>query len=67
VDDQKTNENYITLATDGGYCLSQGEYVDLKFVPFYFRANRGGKGQMRVGLKRYSEALRDKWSKVSTS
>lgn len=24
----------------------------LRFVPYYFRANRGGKGQMRVGLKR---------------
>ena len=23
---------------------------DLHFVPYYFRANRGGKGQMRVGL-----------------
>ena len=25
---------------------------DLKMVPYYFRANRGGKGQMRVGMKR---------------
>ena len=24
---------------------------DLRFVPYYFRANREGKGQMRVGLK----------------
>lgn len=24
---------------------------DLVFVPYYFRANRGGRGQMRVGLK----------------
>ncbi|KAL1627226.1 hypothetical protein SLS56_006465 [Neofusicoccum ribis] len=24
----------------------------LKFVPYYFRANRGGKGHMRVGLRR---------------
>lgn len=24
----------------------------LRFVPYYFRANRKGKGQMRVGLKR---------------
>lgn len=24
---------------------------DLNFIPFYFRANRGGTGQMRVGLK----------------
>ncbi|THW75575.1 DUF1680-domain-containing protein [Aureobasidium pullulans] len=25
---------------------------ELKFVPYYFRANRGGKGHMRVGLKK---------------
>lgn len=24
---------------------------DLCFVPYYLRANRGGKGQMRVGLR----------------
>ena len=27
---------------------------DLKFVPYYFRANRGGQGQMRVGLRRWN-------------
>lgn len=26
----------------------------LKFVPYYFRANRTGKGHMRVGLRRKS-------------
>jgi uncharacterized protein len=26
--------------------------VDLHFIPFYYRANRGGTGQMRVGLRR---------------
>ncbi len=25
---------------------------ELHFVPYYLRANRGGKGHMRVGLKR---------------
>ena len=25
----------------------------LHFVPYYFRANRGGKGHMRVGLRRW--------------
>lgn len=30
----------------------EGEARDLVFVPYYFRANRGGKGHMRVGLKR---------------
>jgi hypothetical protein len=28
------------------------EVKDLHFVPFYYRANRGGKGQMRVGLRK---------------
>ncbi|KAI4728144.1 DUF1680-domain-containing protein [Aureobasidium sp. EXF-10728] len=33
--------------------LSEGEPLpSLEFVPYYFRANRGGKGHMRVGLKR---------------
>lgn len=26
---------------------------ELHFVPYYFRANRGGKGQARVGLRRW--------------
>lgn len=25
---------------------------DLQLIPYYFRANRGGRGQMRVGMKR---------------
>lgn len=29
---------------------SSGEKRDIVFVPYYFRANRGGKGHMRVGL-----------------
>lgn len=28
-----------------------GEAKDLCFVPYYLRANRGGNGQMRVGLR----------------
>ncbi|KAJ9613061.1 hypothetical protein H2200_003002 [Cladophialophora chaetospira] len=28
---------------------------ELIFVPYYFRANRGGRGQMRVGLKRWNK------------
>lgn len=28
-----------------------GESRDLHFVPYYLRANRGGRGQMRVGLR----------------
>lgn len=28
-----------------------GKTRDLCFVPYYLRANRGGKGQMRVGLR----------------
>jgi uncharacterized protein len=29
------------------------ELEELNFVPYYFRANRGGKGMMRVGLRRW--------------
>ncbi|USW49012.1 hypothetical protein Slin15195_G023310 [Septoria linicola] len=31
---------------------SSNAIAKLNFVPYYFRANRGGKGHMRVGLKR---------------
>jgi len=30
----------------------QSETENLHLVPYYFRANRGGRGQMRVGFKR---------------
>jgi len=34
--------------------ISQSEPVDvLRFVPYYFRANRKGKGHMRVGLRQW--------------
>ena len=26
---------------------------EVKFVPYYFRSNRGGRGEMRVGLRRW--------------
>lgn len=33
---------------------SQDNVLDeLNFIPFYFRANRGGRGQARVGLRRW--------------
>ncbi|PLB47394.1 DUF1680-domain-containing protein [Aspergillus steynii IBT 23096] len=38
-----------TPATESG---SQGPRQDLVFVPYYYRANRAGRGQMRVGLKK---------------
>lgn len=43
------------LALEGGGTLRgdrfvEGEARDLVFIPYYFRANRAGKGQMRVGL-----------------
>lgn len=28
-----------------------GQARDLNFIPYYLRANRGGRGQMRVGLR----------------
>lgn len=29
---------------------------ELNFIPFYFRANRGGKGHARVGLRRWNRS-----------
>ncbi|RSL42247.1 hypothetical protein CEP53_012300 [Fusarium sp. AF-6] len=61
VTDEKTGEEYVALQSkywkqsistlaslkvDGDSTAPR----DLVFVPYYFRANRGGKGQMRVGL-----------------
>lgn len=37
----------------GGSAESKGP-KDLRLVPYYFRANRGGKGMMRVGFGRAS-------------
>lgn len=31
--------------------IGGGEKVDLHFVPYWARANRGGRGQMRVGIR----------------
>ncbi|KAI1085310.1 glycoside hydrolase family 127 protein [Whalleya microplaca] len=39
-----------------GACLSQmeeAEQRELNFIPYFLRANRGGKGHMRVGLLRH--------------
>lgn len=39
-------------ATDVDALARQAKtYPKLRFIPYYFRANRGGKGQMRVGLR----------------
>lgn len=35
----------------GGKDTLVGESRDLCFIPYYLRANRGGTGQMRVGLR----------------
>ncbi|KAH0608355.1 uncharacterized protein H6S33_001489 [Morchella sextelata] len=61
VTDPKTNETYVQISMPSGgqvydiekYPSYYASYVarDLVFIPFYFRANRGGKGHMRVGLK----------------
>jgi DUF1680 family protein len=41
--------NHVNEATQ-----SQDIVLDeLNFVPFYFKANRGGRGQARVGLRRW--------------
>ncbi|EFQ29019.1 uncharacterized protein GLRG_04163 [Colletotrichum graminicola M1.001] len=56
--DPGSGEGYFALKTVGWErspeALERGEggiRRELVFVPFYFRANRGGKGQMRVGLR----------------
>ncbi|GKT45074.1 non-reducing end beta-L-arabinofuranosidase [Colletotrichum spaethianum] len=56
--DRVSGEEYFALRTVGWErppeALEKGKEGvkrDLVFVPFYFRANRGGKGQMRVGLR----------------
>ncbi|KAK1654192.1 hypothetical protein BDP81DRAFT_79343 [Colletotrichum phormii] len=56
--DEKSGEGYFALKTMGWErspeVLARGEdgvERELVFVPFYFRSNRGGKGQMRVGLR----------------
>ncbi|KAK2037629.1 DUF1680-domain-containing protein [Colletotrichum somersetense] len=56
--DRGSGEGYFALKTVGWErspeALARGERGvrrELVFVPFYFRANRGGKGQMRVGLR----------------
>ncbi|KAI5254632.1 DUF1680-domain-containing protein [Aureobasidium subglaciale] len=48
--DASAREATPFLSEDG---LMAGKALqDLTFVPYYFRANRGGRGQMRVGLKK---------------
>ena len=37
-----------------GVAQSDDSVIDeLNFVPYYFRANRGGRGHARVGLRRW--------------
>ncbi|TDZ25655.1 Non-reducing end beta-L-arabinofuranosidase [Colletotrichum orbiculare MAFF 240422] len=57
-DDRIRGEKYVALKTRGWQRSPEvlqggGDGVgrELVFVPFYFRSNRGGKGQMRVGLR----------------
>ncbi|OLN93109.1 Non-reducing end beta-L-arabinofuranosidase [Colletotrichum chlorophyti] len=56
--DEKSGEGYFALRSVGwerspDVVMNGGDGTrrELVFVPFYFRANRGGKGQMRVGLR----------------
>jgi DUF1680 family protein len=53
IDGQKLKA-YPALEADGFDQIVKGADVvsELNFVPYYFRANRKGKGHMRVGLKR---------------
>lgn len=33
------------------YAIEKGRRETLKYVPYFVRANRGGRGMMRVGLR----------------
>lgn len=48
-------EAYPSVHEDGlRSVLESAEIIPkLRFIPYYFRANRGGKGHMRVGLQRF--------------
>jgi hypothetical protein len=39
------------VAESGNVAPISEDVRDLCFIPYYLRANRGGKGQMRVGLR----------------
>jgi hypothetical protein len=39
------------VAESGKEAPTSENVRDLFFIPYYLRANRGGKGQMRVGLR----------------
>jgi hypothetical protein len=43
---------YLQIQAEESPSTNDGELGDLVFIPFYFRANRNGRGQMRVGLRR---------------
>lgn len=42
----------VASAGPGAGLVLSARRETLHFVPFYYRANRGGRGQMRVGLRR---------------
>jgi hypothetical protein len=46
-----TNHDSLSTGQSDDQDISMAD-IDLNFVPFYYRANRGGTGQMRVGLRR---------------
>ncbi|KAJ5112117.1 Six-hairpin glycosidase [Penicillium argentinense] len=48
--DLDTSEWEDRIVAESGGAIA-GEPKDLCFIPYYLRANRGGRGQMRVGLR----------------
>ena len=57
--DSQTRETYValrsigwtrSLSTSGSHDDDASPPRDLVFIPYYYRSNRGGNGQMRVGL-----------------
>ncbi|OJJ49529.1 hypothetical protein ASPZODRAFT_128005 [Penicilliopsis zonata CBS 506.65] len=46
------NSSWLSkIVAESCYKIRDGEPRDLCFVPYYLRANRGGRGHMRVGLR----------------
>lgn len=55
VDSTDLNANAMIDKEEVDKIIAAGKVVDeLRFVPYYYRANRGGRGMARVGLKQWA-------------
>jgi hypothetical protein len=54
VDFTKLNTNAFIEKEELNKSMETAKVInELKFVPYYYRANRGGRGMARVGLKKW--------------